>query len=522
MTTFNANNSNNTNDTNNTIEKSLLTCDVLIIGGGINGVGVARDAAGRGLSVILCEKDDLASHTSSASSKLIHGGLRYLEYYEFGLVRKALIERERLLRIAPHLIKPLRIVMPYMKGLRPRWLLRAGLFLYDTLAPRSILPSSTSILFETHETGKALKPIFTHGFAYSDAWVDDARLVALNALDAAEHGASILTRTTCEDIEQVDGQWLAKINTQGTVRTVNARCVVNASGAWASQFSEKAQGKSNNKLRLVKGSHIIVQKLFEHQDAYIFQHPDGRIVFTTAYEEGFTLIGTTDVEFTGDANDVKISEQEIQYLCDLSNQYFNHEIKPEDVVWSYSGVRALVDDGGSDAQSVTRDYRLELSKVGAPILNVYGGKITTYRRLAEDVMALICPILGFNSPSWTADACLPGGDVNGTFPNNEAVTEFDQFVSQCQNQYDWLPSLLIKRYAHSYGTRIHQLLYSCQSVGDMGEQILEGLFAKEVRYLMQKEFAMTAKDILWRRSKLGLHLPPDSEAVLENWMLQLS
>jgi glycerol-3-phosphate dehydrogenase len=503
-------------------ENTPLICDLLIIGGGINGVGVARDAAGRGLSVILCEKDDLASHTSSASSKLIHGGLRYLEYYEFGLVRKALIERERLLRIAPHLIKPLRIVMPHMKGLRPRWLLRVGLFLYDTLAPRAILPSSSSVEFKTSEAGVALKPIFTHGFEYSDAWVDDARLVVLNALDAAEHGASILTRTVCESMTQFDGHWLAQINTQGKIRFIKARCVVNASGAWASKFSEKVQGKTSNKLRLVKGSHIIVKKLFAHKEAYIFQHPDGRIVFTTPYEQDFTLIGTTDVEFKGDANDVKISSEEIKYLCDLSNQYFTHSISPEDVVWSYSGVRALADDGGNDAQSVTRDYKLEISKIGAPLLNVFGGKITTYRRLAEDVMTLICPLLGFNVPTWTANACLPGGDVNGATPNNEAVIEFDQFVQQCQNQYDWLSKRLISRYAHSYGTRIHQLLYSCQSLDDMGEEVVESLFAREVRYLIQKEFAVTAKDILWRRSKLGLHLPKDSEDKLENWMIHQS
>lgn len=501
------------------VSSSTLSCDVLVVGGGINGVGIARDAAGRGMSVILCEKDDLASHTSSASSKLIHGGLRYLEYYEFGLVRKALIERERLLRIAPHLIKPLRIVMPHMQGLRPRWLLRAGLFLYDTLAPRAILAGSCSVQFQSHSTGQTLKSIFTHGFEYSDAWVDDARLVVLNAVSAAEQGASILTRTTCEKLEQKDGVWLAQLNTNGNVRTVTARCVVNASGAWASRFAnDVSPEKSNKKLRLVKGSHIVVKKLFEHDHAYIFQHPDGRIVFATPYEHDYTLIGTTDIEYTGDANDVQISQEEIQYLCQLSNQYFDKTIAPEDVVWTYSGVRALVDDGGSEAQSVTRDYRLDLSNIGAPVVNVFGGKITTYRRLAEDVMKLISPILGFNAPSWTAEQCLPGGDTYAAAPDDHAVLEFDGFIQSCQALYSWLPKSLIQRYAHAYGTRIHQLLYGCQSIEDMGEQILLNLYEKEVRYLLQKEFAIDANDILWRRTKLGLHLPSDAEEKLNCWI----
>ena len=498
----------------------IATCDVLVVGGGINGAGIARDAAGRGLSVILCEKDDLASHTSSASSKLIHGGLRYLEYYEFGLVRKALIEREVLMRSAPHIISPLRFVMPHRQGLRPAWMLRAGLFLYDMLARRELLPDSTGVNLRRHQVGEPLKAELTRGFMYSDGWVDDARLVVLNAMDAAEKGATILTRTRCESVRQQDGQWRAHLIDAGQQSIeVQARCLVNATGAWAAQFQQASAPQQGGKtLRLVKGSHIVVKRLFDHPYAYIFQHPDGRIVFAIPYEGQFTLIGTTDINYQGDMNQVQIAQDEVDYLCELSSLYFKQAVKPNDVVWSYSGVRPLVDDGAKDAKAITRDYRLELNQSGAPMLSVFGGKITTFRKLAEDALELIAPVLSNTQGSWTAQACLPGGDIYGAQPNKRSVLEFDSFVSALQGQYHWLPPDLVQRYAHAYGTRIHELLKDCHSLEHMGEAIAGHLYALEVRYLMNVEWAKTAADILWRRSKLGLHLPMGSEQTLDDWL----
>lgn len=507
-------------------QHALDQCDLLVIGGGINGVGIARDAAGRGLSVILCEKDDLASHTSSSSSKLIHGGLRYLEYYEFQLVRKALKEREILMRLAPHLISPLSFVMPHREGLRPRWLLRAGLFLYDHLAVRALLPSSRAIEFDTHEAGTPLKKMFKHGFVYADAWVDDARLVVLNAIDAREHGAKILTRTTCTNLERGDGVWSASLVQQGaensTMLHVEARAVINASGAWAAelqhQFSPSLAPKN---LKLVKGSHIVVKRLFAHRHAYIFQHPDGRIVFAIPYEEEFTLIGTTDIEFHSDPNQLQISKEEVSYLCELSNQYFETQIGPSDVLWSYSGVRPLVDDGQKDAKAITRDYRFDLDTQGSPILHVFGGKITTYRRLAQDALQQIALLLHNTSGDWTANAVLPGGDLFRGTPDNENVVNWQQFVTQSCQYYAFLPQSLVARYARLYGARIHVLLKGCDSIASMGEEILPGLFAVEVQYLCKYEFVTQAQDVLWRRTKLGLHLPANATAVLEAWMAQI-
>jgi glycerol-3-phosphate dehydrogenase len=505
-----------------------LTCDVLVVGGGINGSGIARDAVGRGLSVILCEKDDLASHTSSASSKLIHGGLRYLEYYEFGLVRKALIEREVLMRSAPHIISPLRFVMPHMKGLRPAWMLRVGLFMYDMLARRELLPDSRGVNLRRHVVGTSLKKEFTRGFMYSDGWVDDARLVVLNAMDAAERGATIFTRTHCESVVQKDGKWHAKLcanlpdNTQKSIE-VTARCLVNATGSWAAQFQQaSAPHKAGKTLRLIKGSHIVVKRLFDHPYAYIFQHPDGRIVFAIPYEKEFTLIGTTDLDYRGDINHVTIATDEINYLCELSSLYFKQAIRPTDVVWSYSGVRPLVDDGEQDAKAITRDYRLELDESAAPLLTVFGGKITTFRKLAEDAVDLIAPVLSNQQNAWTARACLPGGDIHGAEPSNRSVKEFHTFVSNLQKQYHWLPASLVQRYAHAYGTRIHHLLKDCTSISQMGEMIADNLYAIEVAYLMKYEWARTAIDILWRRSKLGLHLPAGSDKKLDDWIAQNS
>ncbi|NEX64535.1 glycerol-3-phosphate dehydrogenase [Noviherbaspirillum galbum] len=501
-----------------------LECDLLIVGGGINGAGIARDAAGRGLSVVLCEKDDLASHTSSASTKLIHGGLRYLEYYEFNLVRKALVEREVLLQSAPHIMWPLRFVMPHDKGLRPSWMIRIGLFLYDILGKREILPGSRSVDLRQHPAGEPLKPAYAgRGYIYSDGWVDDARLVVLNAVDAAEKGARILTRTACESLERQGGGWLARLRSPSGPVTVRARGVVNAAGPWTAHFLQQAaQQPSTKSLRLIKGSHIVVRKLFDHPYAYIFQHPDGRIVFAIPYEQDFTLIGTTDIDYQGDVDKVAIEQSEIDYLCTLSSRYFKKDITPGDVVWTYSGVRPLVEDEAASASAVTRDYRLELEgkdeSEGAPLLSVFGGKITTFRKLAEEAVDMIAPRLGVSQGAWTAKACLPGGDLYGDQPNARGVTEFDAFAAGLRDRYPWLSAPLATRYARAYGTRVHRLLEGRQGLAGMGEEVAPGLFEAEIDYLVREEWAMTARDILWRRSKLGLHLPPGTEARLDAWL----
>ncbi|MEB0136280.1 glycerol-3-phosphate dehydrogenase [Actimicrobium sp. CCC2.4] len=506
--------------------QSNIEVDVLVVGGGINGAGIARDAAGRGLSVLLCEKDDLAAHTSSASTKLIHGGLRYLEHYEFNLVRKALIEREVLLRSAPHIMWPLRFVMPHDRGQRPAWMIRIGLFLYDKLARREMLPGSHGVNLRTDPTGTPLKSTFTRGFMYSDGWVDDARLVVLNAIDAASRGAQIHTHTTCVSAVRHDKYWAVTLrNEAGDTVVVHARSIVNAAGPWAAHFLQDAAHQPSTKtVRLIKGSHIVVKRLFTHPHAYIFQHPDGRIVFAIPYEDDFTLIGTTDLEYHGDTNKVVIEQHEIDYLCELTSRYFKIPIVPTDVVWSYSGVRPLVDDASAAASEVTRDYRLEFDtgadagNGGAPMLSVFGGKITTFRKLAEEAVDLLAPALGNHTPSWTADACLPGGDLYGPVPANRAVLEFDGYVQGLQKKYAWLPAKLVARYARAYGTRIDLLLADKTGIADLGEEIATGLYATEVHYLMQHEWASCAADILWRRSKLGLHLPADTAQRLDSWM----
>ncbi len=499
-----------------------IDCDVLVVGGGINGAGIARDAAGRGLRVVLCEKDDLAGHTSSASSKLIHGGLRYLEHREFGLVRKALIERELLLRSAPHIMWPLRFVMPHDAGQRPALLIRAGLFLYDRLARREFLPGSRGIDLRAHPAGQALKGEFVRGFEYSDGWVDDARLVVLAALDARERGAAVMTRTRCSELQRHPLHWSATLSgADGRQVRVGARCLVNATGPWADRFLQEATGVSaHQSLRLIKGSHIVVKRMFEHAYAYIFQHPDGRIVFAMPYERDFTLIGTTDLDFKGDLDDVAISDAEVGYLCELANRYFRQPIGRADVAWSYAGVRPLVEDAKASAQAASRDFRLAHDTGGAPMLTVFGGKITTFRKLAEEAVDWIAPLLGNRHGSWTADACLPGGDLFGDAPTNRGVLEFDQWVAGMQQRFAWLSPALVRRYARAYGTRITTLLDGCRTLGDLGPEIAPGLYAAEAGYLMTHEWAASAADILWRRSKLGLHVPVGSAEKLDAWIAE--
>lgn len=504
-----------------------LDCDALVVGGGINGAAIARDAAGRGLRVVLCEKDDLAAHTSSASSKLIHGGLRYLEHYAFGLVRKALLERETLLRSAPHIMRPLRFVMPHEAGTgpgaRPAWLIRAGLFLYDRLARREFLPGSHAIDLRGHPAGAPLQPRFTRGFMYSDGWVDDARLVVLNALDARERGATVLTHTRCAPPRRHRDGWSATLEGQGRRLQVRARCLVNAAGPWAARF---LQGATQNMdaiagartLRLIKGSHIVVPRLFEHPHAYIFQHPDGRIVFALPYEEAFTLIGTTDIDYRGDLDEVAISAEETAYLCQLANRYFLRSITPGDVVWSYSGVRPLVEDAAAHASAATRDYRIELDQSGGPLLSVFGGKITTSRKLAETAVDQLCAALGRAAPAWTANACLPGGDLFGATPGKRGVLEFGAWSARQAARYPWLPPRLLERYARAYGTRIDRLLARRTTLADLGLEVVPGLYEAEIDYLMRHEWAASAADVLWRRTKLGLHLAPGSAAILDDYM----
>lgn len=485
--------------------------DLLVVGGGINGTGIARDAAGRGLSVLLCEQDDLAAHTSSASTKLIHGGLRYLETLHFALVRKALQERELLLGAAPHIMRPLHFVMPHDAHLRPMWMIRAGLFFYDHLAKRRRLAASAKIDLRTHVAGTALQERFVRGFVYSDGWVDDARLVVLNAQDAVLHGARVLTGTRCERIELVEGVWRATLCDSAGSCVVSARAVVNATGPWVSRFAHDAGSlRAAHSVRLVKGSHIVVPRLFAHRFAYIFQNTDRRIVFAIPYEQDFTLIGTTDIEYHGEPAAVRTDPDEIAYLCAMVNRYFKQPIGPSDVLWSYAGVRPLIEDESADPASVTRDYALEIDGDTAPVLSVFGGKITTYRRLAAEAVDKLAVRLGSRGKPWTHRALLPGGDL----PEGS----FAAFLRVVERRYAWLPEPLRVRYAHAYGTNIHRLLADATALSDLGQEILPHLYEREAEYLCREEWAKSAADILWRRTKLGLHAPPESAGRLEDWL----
>jgi glycerol-3-phosphate dehydrogenase len=479
--------------------------DVAIIGGGINGCGIARDAVGRGWAVFLCEKGDLAGATSSAASKLIHGGLRYLEYYQFRLVREALLERETLWRVAPHIIWPLRFVLPHHKGLRPAWFLRLGLFLYDHLGARELLPPTRTLRLAQDPAGAPLKPEYSVAFEYSDCWVEDSRLVVLNARDAADRGATIAPRTSCVTARREDGVWRLTLRDELTAQTyeISARAIVNAAGPWVGDVIGAIVGSNAHaSVRLVKGSHIVTERLFSHDRCYIFQNNDGRVLFAIPYERDFTLIGTTDLDYSGDPGAVAASDQEVEYLCKAASDYFRTPVTTNQVVWSYSGVRPLFDDGASAAQAATRDYVLKIDAQddAAVMLNVFGGKLTTYRKLAEAGIAMLAPYLPkpARPDSWTGKAPLPGGD----FP----VQGFEALVNQLQARYRALDPNVISRLARAYGTLVPDILREARSPADLGRSFGAGLTESELNYLAEREWAMSAEDVVWRRSKLGLRL----------------
>jgi glycerol-3-phosphate dehydrogenase len=493
--------------------------DVFIIGGGINGCGIARDAAGRGFSVGLAEMNDLASGTSSWSTKLIHGGLRYLEHYEFRLVREALMEREVLWGMAPHIIWPLRFVLPHQKGIRPAWLVRLGLFLYDHIGGRKELPATKVLDLTTDEAGKPLKPGFGKAFEYSDCWVNDARLVVLNAMDARTQGADIRTRTKVVSAKRemsTDGKPLWRIELEdgfnGGRYQVLSRLIVNAAGPWVDGVLASAVGANSKNVRLVQGSHIVIKKKFAHARAYFFQNSDGRIFFAIPYERDFTLIGTTDQDYTGDPAKVAITEKEIDYLITGAGGYFKEPITRNDIVWTYSGVRPLFDDGASAAQEATRDYVLKSEGGGdiAPLVNIFGGKITTYRRLAESMLEKIAGLIGGKGSPWTQGATLPGGD----FANNG----YEALVAKYQRDYPFLPEGMAHRLVRLYGTRTADILVGASKLTDLGEDFGVGLTESEVDYLIRDEWVLCADDVLWRRTKLGLLMSAPAKAHLEKFI----
>lgn len=490
--------------------------DIAVIGGGVNGCGIARDAAGRGLKVLLCEKGDIGGATSAASTKLIHGGLRYLEHYDFKLVRHALGERELLWGIAPHVVWPLRFVLPHRKGLRPAWLLRLGLFLYDHIGGRKLLPPTRTIRLAADELGQPLRDVASLGFEYSDCWVQDNRLVALNARDAADHGADIRVRSACRTARRMGDHWelvLADVE-GGIVETIQAKVVVNAAGPWVGQVLAGVAGLNGaSGVRLVQGSHIVVPRLYDHDRCYIFQNPDKRIIFAIPYEDDFTLIGTTDRDYTGRPEDVAATPAEIEYLCAAASSYFNCGIVAADVVWTYSGVRPLYDDGSKNAQETTRDYVLTVDAAGgAPLLSVFGGKITTYRRLAEAVLEkLATHHSAWNeNAGWTGRTALPGGD----FPRDGA----DRLAGEIRTRFPFVDARFSRHLVRHYGTEAYSILGTARSMADLGRAFGGGLTAAEVDHLMAREFARTAADVVWRRTKAGLRMTAAEIAGLDCWM----
>ncbi|MBL4929229.1 glycerol-3-phosphate dehydrogenase [Fuscibacter oryzae] len=509
------------------------TVDLFIIGGGINGCGIARDAVGRGLSVALAEQGDLAQATSSASTKLFHGGLRYLEYFEFRLVREALEERETLLAAMPHISWPMRFVLPYhpdmrfegetptgkllartmpwMKGRRPAWLIRLGLFLYDTLGGRKILPATRSLDLATDPAGKALQSRFRKAYEYSDCWVQDSRLVALNARDAAERGARVMTRTRVIHAERQGDGWLVQCEGPDGLRSYHARALVNAGGPWVEDVIRNvARINSTEGVRLVRGSHIVTRKLYDHDRCYFFQGEDGRIIFAIPYEQDFTLIGTTDKDHQGAPGTPICTDEERDYLLAFASRYFAKPVTKDDVVWTYSGVRPLYNDGAKSATAATRDYVLSLDQGGAPLLNVFGGKITTYRRLAEHALEKLAPFFPQARKAWTARAPLPGGN----FPHDGVAA----LISGLQQGRPWLDGSWAQRLVRTYGTEAETILGVAKSPADLGQAFGATLTEAEVRWLMTHEFAQTAQDVAWRRTKLGLRMTADEIAALDRFM----
>ncbi|MDA4846547.1 glycerol-3-phosphate dehydrogenase [Hoeflea poritis] len=489
--------------------------DLFVIGGGINGCGIARDAVGRGFSVMLAEKDDLASGTSSSSTKLIHGGLRYLEHYEFRLVREALMEREVLWRMAPHIIWPMRFILPHQKGLRPAWFLRLGLFLYDHLGGRKLLPPTRVLDLKADAAGTPLKPGFSKAFEYSDCWVNDARLVALNARDAADRGAEIRTRTKVVETRRDADAWSISLEDglTGQAETVRARLLINAAGPWVDSVLRSAAGENDARnVRLVQGSHIVIKRKFEDARAFFFQNRDERIIFAIPYEGDFTLIGTTDRDFNEDLDAAEISDDEISYLCSAASEYFAEPVTRDDVVWTYSGVRPLYDDGASAAQEATRDYVL-VEEGGADeglLINIFGGKITTYRRLAEAVIEKVERRLGKRKAGWTANSSLPGGDF--------AANDFQRLLSGLKERFRFLTDTHAHRLMRLYGTRAEAILGSAGRYEDLGTCFGSDLYAAEVDYLVENEWAVTAEDILWRRTKRGLHMSEEQISELSAYL----
>jgi glycerol-3-phosphate dehydrogenase len=490
--------------------------DIFVIGGGINGCGIARDAVGRGYSVALAEMDDFASGTSSRATKLIHGGLRYLEHYEFRLVRESLMEREVLWAMAPHIIWPMRFVLPFHKGgIRPAWLIRLGLFLYDHIGGRKLLPATRTLDMRRDPAAKPLKALFTKAFEYSDGWVDDARLVVLNARDAAQKGARIMTRSRVVSARREGGLWSVDVEdgATGAVNTFKARMLINAAGPWVDVVLSNAVGKNKvHNVRLVQGSHIVVKKKFDDLRAYFFQNPDNRIIFAIPYETDFTLIGTTDSDFTGDPKNIQITEGEVSYLCNAASEYFSEPVKPADVVWTYSGVRPLYDDGASKAQEATRDYvlKIDANNGDAPLLNVFGGKLTTYRRLSEHALEKIADAIGAKGAPWTANSVLPGGN----FPANGYEAE----VAKLKNRYPFLAERHARRLVRLYGTLAVSLLGEIDRAEGLGRHFGADLYEVEVQWLIGQEWARRAEDVLWRRTKLGLKLTQAEAAGLEEYM----
>ncbi|MEM5468235.1 glycerol-3-phosphate dehydrogenase [Celeribacter marinus] len=492
----------------------IPSVDLFVIGGGINGAGIARDAAGRGLSVVLCEKDDLAEGTSSRSGKLVHGGLRYLEYYEFRLVREALIEREVLMNAAPHIIWPMRFVLPHSPDDRPAWLVRLGLFLYDHLGGRKKLPGTRTLNLRRDPEGAPLLDQYKRGFEYSDCWVDDARLVVLNAVDAANHGATVLTRTACTSARREDGAW--RITTTDTLtgepREFRAKVLVNAAGPWVSDVVTRVAGaNSSRNVRLVKGSHIVVPKFWEGQNAYLVQNHDKRVIFINPYEGDKALIGTTDISYEGRAEDVTPDESEIEYLIAAVNRYFKEKLSRSDVVESFSGVRPLFDDGQGNPSAVTRDYVFDLDEVGgAPLLNIFGGKITTFRELAERGLHKIAGFFPTMGADWTQTAPLPGGDIPDA--------DYAAFTQTLKAQYPWMPRSLRLHYGRLYGARIDMVVGEATTLDGLGQHFGGDLYEAEARYLMAHEWAQTPQDILWRRTKHRLHLSDAQQIAFGAWM----